>query len=167
MTQVLLIVPYGIETSHQIWQTSLRYLLIVPYGIETHRTWRHIKNLCAFNRTLWNWNVEVVLHLLFSSSLLIVPYGIETGQSAVRNAVKFLLIVPYGIETQCVDRLTAGRILLIVPYGIETEESENLVKIRRVLLIVPYGIETNVYLLSTFNRTLWNWNIYQKYLVGM
>ena len=31
----LLIVPYGIETSEQLPETSDRKLLIVPYGIET------------------------------------------------------------------------------------------------------------------------------------
>ena len=55
---MLLIVPYGIETSRlQHNSLHLRGLLIVPYGIET-------KRVRDFDR------VEL---------LLIVPYGIETG----------------------------------------------------------------------------------------
>ena len=54
-----------------------------------------------------------------------------------------------------------GIILLIVPYGIETLWP-NIRQIIGALLIVPYGIETAfgmveiAYLLSSFNRTLWN-----------
>ena len=53
---LLLIVPYGIETIIMALKSKIFYLLIVPYGIETSRTEnkRHTKKL------------------------LIVPYGIET-----------------------------------------------------------------------------------------
>ena len=53
--RVLLIVPYGIETSEPDEnQDSRSGLLIVPYGIETHL--HHIHNFLSltFNRTLWN-----------------------------------------------------------------------------------------------------------------
>ena len=53
---ILLIVPYGIETSDIMSESISSILLIVPYGIETKE--------------------GVQCRLL--DSLLIVPYGIET-----------------------------------------------------------------------------------------
>ena len=50
----LLIVPYGIETSIQLPQTTQALLLIVPYGIETMINFCFIAFLFSFNRTLWN-----------------------------------------------------------------------------------------------------------------
>ena len=98
---ILLIVPYGIETRCPalIWRTTTQ-LLIVPYGIETindngiieklepfNRTlwnWNYNsycfggQTLTTFNRTLWNWNELNIEWLLTGEGLLIVPYGIET-----------------------------------------------------------------------------------------
>ena len=57
----LLIVPYGIETTHcSFWGVVQKELLIVPYGIETLYTMK-----CSS-----------------TPYLLIVPYGIETSQNA-------------------------------------------------------------------------------------
>ena len=75
---MLLIVPYGIETSKVIYRFAAEPLLIVPYGIETY--------LAPF--------VGIVRY-----GLLIVPYGIETTTSDLRKIPTLLLIVPYGIET--------------------------------------------------------------------
>ena len=51
---VLLIVPYGIETTVTNAMVDSVSLLIVPYGIETEGEVEcHIFEL-AFNRTLWN-----------------------------------------------------------------------------------------------------------------
>ena len=75
---MLLIVPYGIETTSV--PLIVRYpvrLLIVPYGIETGFLFA-----CSFN-----------FHLL------IVPYGIETRETGEEGQRGRLLIVPYGIET--------------------------------------------------------------------
>ena len=75
---MLLIVPYGIETSFQSSTDRPSFLLIVPYGIET----------------------LIVSGFFLSFGLLIVPYGIETFKSdKVSISVHALLIVPYGIET--------------------------------------------------------------------
>ena len=53
-------------------------LLIVPYGIETTYEVQETKHQNPFNRTLWNWN-SVVRNLSRDGlPLLIVPYGIET-----------------------------------------------------------------------------------------
>ena len=54
---ILLIVPYGIETSLEYRNSLEETLLIVPYGIETFKQ-LDIYNLMklTFNRTLWNWN---------------------------------------------------------------------------------------------------------------
>ena len=57
ITNLLLIVPYGIETSLGDQLKTFSILLIVPYGIET-------SNLAA----------TFIMHTM----LLIVPYGIET-----------------------------------------------------------------------------------------
>ena len=53
---MLLIVPYGIETSILVDYLLHQRLLIVPYGIETlvSVSWRD--KTVTFNRTLWNWN---------------------------------------------------------------------------------------------------------------
>ena len=119
-------------------------LLIVPYGIEiSFCTARFITRL-TFNRTLWNWNIreKVCLHRWWD--LLIVPYGIEIPQE------------PY---------MTFSRILLIVPYGIEIGDNESKRPQIIQLLIVPYGIEIKENSISerlnvsSFNRTLWNWNV--------
>ena len=99
---ILLIVPYGIETTQMAHLTAtLLRLLIVPYGIETRYEWA-CKDWCkatfnrtlwnwnlmcislmdslmnAFNRTLWNWNFILPLVMAMAAALLIVPYGIET-----------------------------------------------------------------------------------------
>ena len=51
---MLLIVPYGIETSD--WNTKIgeHELLIVPYGIETGSVSPVEFSTWPFNRTLWN-----------------------------------------------------------------------------------------------------------------
>ena len=54
---VLLIVPYGIETRHRLRVYNSHHLLIVPYGIET---------------------IIVYSRFQYFPRLLIVPYGIET-----------------------------------------------------------------------------------------
>ena len=52
--EILLIVPYGIETCIRFAGTCLGLLLIVPYGIETSKE-SFLQSSCkAFNRTLWN-----------------------------------------------------------------------------------------------------------------
>ena len=51
---ILLIVPYGIETQLKAISESSLKLLIVPYGIETRFLEINIKIPTAFNRTLWN-----------------------------------------------------------------------------------------------------------------
>ena len=51
---VLLIVPYGIETSWQYLSSSRYLLLIVPYGIETRERRSEAEAERTFNRTLWN-----------------------------------------------------------------------------------------------------------------
>ena len=51
---ILLIVPYGIETSQSRCQVHQARLLIVPYGIETPYQDKLIQCEIAFNRTLWN-----------------------------------------------------------------------------------------------------------------
>ena len=143
-SNVLLIVPYGIETNTFLCVGRSKELLIVPYGIETDIlarsvtapptfnctlwNWNHYRSmfidevLDTFNCTLWNWNNTIPFGNIFGIVLLIVPYGIETDDASHLNVkLRNLLIVPYGIETtsgrrRCVE---AGR-LLIVPYGIET-----------------------------------------------
>ena len=50
----LLIVPYGIETSDPHESACVVFLLIVPYGIETSRIGYSFSSLYTFNRTLWN-----------------------------------------------------------------------------------------------------------------
>ena len=53
--EILLIVPYGIETQfHSVAIDSHFLLLIVPYGIETSIIWSSRKNSLSFNCTLWN-----------------------------------------------------------------------------------------------------------------
>ena len=78
--QILLIVPYGIETTFLLAEGGSEGLLIVPYGIETLCCLQqHVSPLAllivpygietviytdgdfysyAFNRTLWNWNMK-------------------------------------------------------------------------------------------------------------
>ena len=53
-SQCLLIVPYGIETKFLELNMRQGYLLIVPYGIETlyYSPYTHFS--APFNRTLWN-----------------------------------------------------------------------------------------------------------------
>ena len=53
-------------------------LLIVPYGIETCEIVGNIHDNPAFNRTLWNWNFTTNMRIIPCHWLLIVPYGIET-----------------------------------------------------------------------------------------
>ena len=74
----LLIVPYGIETNLKIIMLYNINLLIVPYGIETSITFIGSNTLRSFNCTLWNWNPTTLLSCLHLYPLLIVPYGIET-----------------------------------------------------------------------------------------
>ena len=164
---------------------ACRILLIVPYGIETSKKSDDTANGITFNRTLWNWNYSSYRFIMGLSWLLIVPYGIETilPHSWVRP--DWLLIVPYGIETQtklnqqeeyktfnrtlwnwnvwesvvyfpafAFNRTLwnwnlssdsvelSPRGLLIVPYGIETGRDRSSGNGLTTLLIVPYGIET-------------------------
>ena len=51
---LLLIVPYGIETSRYGPCRELCRLLIVPYGIETNVGITDADIQKTFNRTLWN-----------------------------------------------------------------------------------------------------------------
>ena len=52
---ILLIVPYGIETTYEYGMFRLAIqLLIVPYGIETQSCSKICVSLVTFNRTLWN-----------------------------------------------------------------------------------------------------------------
>ena len=52
---ILLIVPYGIETSaFSAVLMEPDSLLIVPYGIETCMIANRLKTYNTFNRTLWN-----------------------------------------------------------------------------------------------------------------
>ena len=51
---VLLIVPYGIETSDIFNNWIKTELLIVPYGIETRQLEYMGLQAKSFNRTLWN-----------------------------------------------------------------------------------------------------------------
>ena len=52
---ILLIVPYGIETNTvRIYQIRSNLLLIVPYGIETVRMRIFAPLSPSFNCTLWN-----------------------------------------------------------------------------------------------------------------
>ena len=75
-------------------------LLIVPYGIETLYVAQLHNNALTFNRTLWNWNSSLLSYLGRKGFLLIVPYGIETKEAGLNPALIYgLLIVPYGIET--------------------------------------------------------------------
>ncbi len=53
-TNILLIVPYGIETRKGSVYMPFLQLLIVPYGIETSYSLRTNVLGLAFNRTLWN-----------------------------------------------------------------------------------------------------------------
>ena len=54
VSAMLLIVPYGIETNEGNMFRKHFLLLIVPYGIETPVISRIIERNKAFNRTLWN-----------------------------------------------------------------------------------------------------------------
>ena len=58
MQEMVLIVPYGIETQFCGWQDGKYSVLIVPYGIETKES------------SLYS----------AATTVLIVPYGIETHQ---------------------------------------------------------------------------------------
>ena len=142
-TDVLLIVPYGIETIFSLASITVPSLLIVPYGIETTTNEDFINwFFLPFNRTLWNWNSLSSFPQSPGWPLLIVPYGIETIIYIIKYSWHILLIVPYGIETYLAPFVG------IVRYG---------------LLIVPYGIETvtadlTKFVWASFNRTLWNWN---------
>ena len=79
---ILLIVPYGIETTFvTTFLECAVLLLIVPYGIET------TKNASCSSSL---------------NSLLIVPYGIETLELRLLALEQILLIVPYGIETSTI-----------------------------------------------------------------
>ena len=98
---VLLIVPYGIETSNEQRDPFCVLLLIVPYGIET------MVHTSGF---------------YFGRYLLIVPYGIETKTTHISSPRTELLIVPYGIETDKIYTEEEREKLLIVPYGIETRD---------------------------------------------
>ena len=60
----LLIVPYGIETKESAETSVAGDLLIVPYGIETKVKQQKFHLIVAFNRTLWNWNPEVLIEPL-------------------------------------------------------------------------------------------------------
>ena len=51
---ILLIVPYGIETSQAAEAGNANLLLIVPYGIETPEKRLYIIPYNPFNCTLWN-----------------------------------------------------------------------------------------------------------------
>ena len=52
---LLLIVPYGIETLlYSLDYHNLDCLLIVPYGIETRKPYTNGRTKRPFNRTLWN-----------------------------------------------------------------------------------------------------------------
>ena len=53
-------------------------LLIVPYGIETCTGEKDVSISEAFNCTLWNWNRYQMPVPPGCQLLLIVPYGIET-----------------------------------------------------------------------------------------
>ena len=79
LSQVLSIVPYGIETKHICFNfivkaSSQSYLMELKHGGRYY--FRIDSN--ALNRTLWNWNY--IWRLCFSGIrvLSIVPYGIET-----------------------------------------------------------------------------------------
>ena len=55
MQEMLLIVPYGIETVlNDVRARSCNHLLIVPYGIETLLNQTVPKPHVSFNCTLWN-----------------------------------------------------------------------------------------------------------------
>ena len=56
----------------------LQLLLIVPYGIETSDGVTIGNETKSFNRTLWNWNDSLICCSKLRQALLIVPYGIET-----------------------------------------------------------------------------------------
>ncbi len=55
LDDILLIVPYGIETLQEYRElVEQQRLLIVPYGIETGTFILDGCEVCSFNRTLWN-----------------------------------------------------------------------------------------------------------------
>ena len=141
-SDILLIVPYGIETYNSFGCHIEYNLLIVPYGIETRRK-RLMKRdeARAFNRTLWNWNRQnkTINEFFFTFNRTLWNW----------NVMKRLL---FG------DRLTFNRtlwnwnnvgaaIFLLTNTFNRTLWNWNCVECtveqtEKTLLIVPYGIET-------------------------
>ena len=117
----------------------------------------------AFNRTLWNWNVEQTAWKWSFKPFNRTLWNWNMESICLRKSAKFPFNRTLWNWNNCTISSPAfGSVLLIVPYGIETR----IIHFRPItydLLIVPYGIETrqgNYYTLwtYTFNRTLWNWN---------
>ena len=120
-SHILLIVPYGIETSTSMFATDwLLILLIVPYGIET--SWQLVSSQCC--------------------CLLIVPYGIETPHFLLCDDAVFLLIVPYGIETSALSSAISSFKTFNRTLWNWNTKTRTLDTLSNILLIVPYGIET-------------------------
>ena len=78
----LLIEPCGIEMKCS-WPIRWSWfpLLIEPCGIEMLQKGVETEALHAFNRTLWNWNIQSIHHYTICLQLLIEPCGLEMKES--------------------------------------------------------------------------------------
>ena len=101
--------------------------------------------------------------------LLIVPYGIETLKALHPDLPLGLLIVPYGIETHLNSAFILRSLLLIVPYGIETVQArrwyQSALAFNRTLWNWNTFQKNGLMAKLSFNRTLWNWNNLTEYLI--
>ena len=106
----------------------------------------HIPRL---NRTMWNWNLFLLLYPFLYYLVLIVPCGIEIPGTGEIPAQFRVLIVPCGIEIQK-KPATSRRLqaVLIVPCGIEIWWWCHTCNEARCLNRTMWN----------WNKTMWNWN---------
>ena len=120
----LLIVPYGIETRITGKPCdNWRLLLIVPYGIETLNQSARFRYLGTFNRTLWNWNIILLIWYMMTLTFNRTLWNWNSLPAQCLNN-------PFSFNRTlwnwnfCRGRLACGKTrLLIVPYGIETKKT--------------------------------------------
>ena len=119
----LLIVPYGIETVVIVFFVVKKKLLIVPYGIETLNQSARFRYLGTFNRTLWNWNIILLIWYMMTLTFNRTLWNWNSLPAQCLNN-------PFSFNRTlwnwnfCRGRLACGKTrLLIVPYGIETKKT--------------------------------------------
>ena len=144
--EILLIVPYGIETYAILSLIAWMLLLIVPYGIETrpnisffpslqsfNRTLWNWNNFCfspfmylnaTFNRTLWNWNLPVIVVRPHQEAFNRTLWNWNHNRKGMRCTGRPFNRTLWNWNQISCQSLSHQMCLLIVPYGIETDYYE-------------------------------------------